>query len=112
MITDDFFRGAPLRQRLPKDVEDTREILSLEASRSNDGPTIAIKNQHTIKPLSINLDQITQVGKPDLMGSRGLLGAFVRIRLAGLPLWVGMGLLIKGNHLPDRRMPIAVAQRV
>jgi hypothetical protein len=48
MITDDFLRGAPLRQRLTKDVEETREILPLNASRSDDGPAIAIKDQHTI----------------------------------------------------------------
>ena len=42
MITDDFLRSAPLCQRLTQDVEDTREILSLKATRSDDGPTIAI----------------------------------------------------------------------
>jgi len=31
MITDNFLRSAPLRQRLTKDVEDTREILPLKA---------------------------------------------------------------------------------
>src|SRR5215813_7347915 len=112
MITDDFLRGTPLRQRLTKDVEDTREILPLTASRPDDGPTIAIKDQHTIKPLSANLDQIAQVGKPDLMGSRRLLGAFCRVRKMGLPLRVGMGRLVQSHHLPDGRVAIAVAQRV
>ena len=57
MITDDGLRSAPLRQRLPKDVEDTREILPLEATRSNDRATIPIKNQHTVEPLPGNLDE-------------------------------------------------------
>jgi hypothetical protein len=58
MSTDDGLRGAPLRERVPKDLEDPREILPLEAARSDDGPTVSIKNQHTIEPLPGNLDEI------------------------------------------------------
>lgn len=112
MITDDFLRGAPRRQRVPQDVENPRAILPLKASRPDDGPALAIKDQPTLKPLSINLDQITQVGKPDLMGSRRLLGAFCRVRKMGLPLRVGMGRLVQSDHLPDGRVALAVAQRV
>lgn len=112
MITDDFLGSAPLYQGLPQDVEDTREILPLKATGSDDGPTIAIKDQHTVEPLSVNLDQIAQVNKPDLMGSRRLLGAFCRVWKTGLPRRVGMGLLVEGDHLPDGRVAIAVAQRV
>ena len=60
MVTDHFLRGTPLGQRLTKDLEDAREILPLKAAGADDGPTIAIKDQHTVEPLSVNLDQIAQ----------------------------------------------------
>ena len=112
MITDHGLRGAPLRERVPKDLEDPREILPLEAARAHDGTTIPIKNQHTIEPLPGNLDQIAQVDKPDLMGSRRLLGAFRRVWDTGLPRRVRMGLLVEGHHLPDGGMARAIAQGI
>src|SRR2546423_815536 len=112
MITDDGLRGAPLGQRLPKDVEDTREILPLEAARSDDRATIPIKNQPAIEPLPGNLDKIPEIDKPGLMRGCRRLGAFRRIRDTGLPRWVRMGLLVERNHLPDGGVAIAIAQRI
>lgn len=112
MITDDFLRSAPLDDRLGHDLDHAAEILPLTATRSDDGPTRAIKDPHTVEPLPVNLDQLAQVDKPDLLGRRRLLGAFCRGWKTGLPLRVGMGLLVQSDHLPDGRVAIAVAQRV
>jgi len=72
MVTNDFVRGAPPREGMAKNLEQSREILPLKASSPDDGPTIAIKDHHAIEPLSVNLDQIAQVDKPHLMRGDGL----------------------------------------
>jgi hypothetical protein len=112
MIADDGLRGAPLRQRLPKDVEDAREILPLQAARSNDRATIPIKNQHTVEPVPGNLDEIPEIDKPGLMRGRRRLRAFRRVGDPGLPRRVRMRLLGERHHLPDGGMAIAIAQRI
>src|SRR5262245_63938795 len=98
MVTDYSPRGAPPSKGLAKDLEQAREILPLEAACPDDGTTIPIKDQDAIEPLPINLDQIAHIHTPDLM------------REPCLFLRAGMGLLVKRNHLPDRRMAIPVAQ--
>jgi hypothetical protein len=112
MITDDGLGSAPLRQRVPKDLKDPRKILPLAAARTHDGPTIAIKDQNAIEPLALDLHQIPEIDKPDLMGCCRRLRAFGRIGAAFLRLWVRMGLFIERHHLPDRGMAIAIAQGI
>src|ERR671938_1759545 len=112
MITDDGPRGAPLGQRMPKDLEDTRKILPLTAACTHDGPAIAIKDQDAIEPLARDLHQIPEIDKPDLMGRGCRLRAFVRIGTALLRLRARMGLFVERHHLPDGGMAIAVAQGI
>jgi hypothetical protein len=112
MIADDSLRGTPLRQRVPKDVEDTRDIVPLAATRSNERATLPIKNQHTVEPVPGNLDEIPEIDKPGLMRGRRRLGAFRRVGDPGLPRRVRMRLLVERHHLPDGGMAIAIAQRI
>jgi hypothetical protein len=112
MIAADSLRGPPLRQRLPKDVEDTRAILPLAATRSNDRATIPIKHQYTVEPVPGNLDARAEIDKPGLMRGRRRLGAFRRVGDPGLSRRVRMRLLVERHHLPDGGMAIAIAQRI
>jgi hypothetical protein len=109
MITDDGLRGAPLRERVPKDVEDTRDIVPLEAARSDDRATIPINNQHTLEPLPGNLDERPESDTPDLMRRRRRLGALSGVRNTWLPGRSRMRLLVQGDHLPDGGMARAIA---
>jgi hypothetical protein len=46
------------------------------------------------------------------MGRRGLSGPFVRIGEACYPLEARMGLFVKGDQLPDRRVAVPIPQGV
>jgi hypothetical protein len=97
---------------LPEDLDQLREILPIEAAGSHDRPAIAIEDEDAVEPAPIDLDQIPEVGKPDLMGSRGLLRPFIRVGPAGLSRGGEMRLFVERDHLPDGRVAIPVAQGI
>src|SRR5919202_4785520 len=106
MITDDGRRGAPLGQRVPKDVEDTRDLVPLAAASTNSSAAVPIQNQHTLEPLPGNLDQIPEIDKPDLMRRRRRPGAFSRVRDPWLLWGSRMRLFVECHHLPHGGMAI------
>ena len=110
MITDDRLGGAPLLNGLAEDLDHPGEGLPVEAPGPDNGAAVAVEDEDAIEPLAIDLDQVAQVGKPDLMGSRGVPGAFVGVREACRPRERGMGLLIEGHQLPDGRVAMAISQ--
>jgi hypothetical protein len=62
--------------------------------------------------MAIDRGQIAHIHKPDLVWDSRLLGAFTRRREPCLLLGAGMGLLIQGHPLPDRRVAIPIPQGV
>jgi hypothetical protein len=74
MIADDGVGSAPPRDGLAKDVAQAREVLPIEAARPDNGPTVAVEDQHAVEPLAVDLHEIPQIRKPDLMRSHGLQG--------------------------------------
>ncbi len=62
--------------------------------------------------MSINLDQIPHIDTPDLMGSSGGEGTFFSARCMRWRCGSGMGLCVEGDHLPDGRVAIAIAQGI
>src|SRR5262245_4735938 len=112
MGTDHSLRGTPLRERLAQDLHDPAEMSPLAAARRYDRTTVSSKNQHTREPGPGNLDEISEIDEPDLVWGCRRPGAF---RWGGdprLPRRARMRLLIQGDHLPDSRMAIALAQRI
>src|SRR5262245_24223749 len=109
MITDHGLWGAPLRQRLSKDLHDPAEILPLAAARPHARATVAIQNQRTIEPVPGNLDEIPEIDKPGLMWGGRRLGTFRWIGDPGLPRWARMRLFVECHHLPHGSMAIAIA---
>src|SRR5215510_10418096 len=55
IVTDHFLWSPPLSEGLTKDLQHPREILSFVTARTDDGPTIAIKDQDAIEPLAFDL---------------------------------------------------------
>jgi hypothetical protein len=112
MIADEALWGAPLSDGLAEDLAQPREGLPLEAAGPDNSPTVAIEDQYAIKPLAVDLDEIPQVGKPDLVGSRGLSGAFVGIGDTFRPPCGRMRLFVEGDHLPDRGVAVPIPQGI
>lgn len=112
LIADDGLRRTPPRDRLAADLDDAGEILAIDTSRAHNRPTVPVEQEDTVKPMPRDLDQIPHIGVPDLMGSRGVLGTFIRIRWAMVWRRGGMGLFIEGHHLPDARVAIPIPERI
>jgi hypothetical protein len=112
IVTDDGLRRAPPRDRLAADLDDAGEVLAVEAARSHEGPTVPVEQQDAIEPVSIDLHQIPHIDEPDLMGRGGGEGTFFRPRRVRGRFGSGMGLLVEGDHLPDRRMAVPIPQGV
>ena len=112
MIADHFVRRAPLGDGLAEDLAQPREVLPLKAPGSDNRAAVAVKDEDTVEPLAVDLDQVAQVGEPDLRGRRGLSGLFVRIGEACCPLDARMGLFVKGDQLPDRGVTVPIPQGV
>ena len=93
MIADDRLRRSPLGNGLAEDLAHPGEVLPLEAPGPDNGSAVAVEDEDAIEPLAVDLDQIAQISKPDLMGSRGLSGPFVRIGEACCPLKAGWACL-------------------
>src|SRR5262245_35762222 len=95
------FMRAPLSDRLAEDLDQRREILPIKAAGPDDGPAVAVEDEHAVEPAPVDLDQIPDVGKPDLMGSGGLFGTFVWVERALHARGSGMRLFVKRDHRPD-----------
>ncbi len=89
MITDDRLGGAPLLNGLAEDLDHPGEGLPVEAPGPDNSAAVAVEDEDAIEPLAVDLDQIAQIGKPDLMGSRGVPGAFVGVGEACRPRGTG-----------------------
>jgi hypothetical protein len=112
VVADHFVRRAPLGDRLAEDLAQPREVLPLNAPGPDARPTLAIEDQHAIEPLAVDLDEIPQVGKPDVVGSRGLPGAFVGIGETFRPPRGRMRLFVEGHQRPHRRVAVPIPQGV
>jgi hypothetical protein len=86
-----------------------REVLPVETPGAHEGPAVAVENQDAVEPVSVDLDEIPEIRKPDLMWSHGLQGPFCGVRAPWLLWWPGMGLFVEGHHLPDGGVAIAIA---
>jgi hypothetical protein len=112
MITHHCLWGPPPQEGRAKDLQHPREIVPLQAARSHDSPTIAIKDQEALEPLPLDLHQIAPIHTPALLGRRRLRGAFVRLGAPCPRLRARMGLFVKSHPLPDGGMAIAIAQGI
>jgi hypothetical protein len=112
MITDDSLGGSPLLNGLAEDLDHPGKGLPVEAPGPDNGAAVAVEDEDAIEPVAVALDQIAQISEPDLMGSRGVPGAFVGVGEACRPRYRGMGLFIEGHHLPDGRVTIAIPQGI
>ncbi len=112
MITDDALRGTPPGDRLAEDLAQPREVLAVEAPDPHKGTAVAVEDQDAVQPLAIDVNEVAQVGEPDLMRGSRLVRPFVRVRRARLARGRDMGLFVERDHLPDGGVAIAVAQRV
>jgi hypothetical protein len=106
MITDDGVRRAPLRDRLVADLDHAGEVLSVEAARSHEGPTVPVEQQDAIEPMPVDRDQMPHLDTPDLTGSGRGEGTCFRPRRVRWRFGSGMGLCVEGHQLPDGGMPI------
>jgi hypothetical protein len=79
MVANDTLRGVPLGDCLAEDLAQPREVLPVEAARPDNGPTVAVEDQEALDPLVVDLDEVPQIGKPDLVGRRGMLRTLVRM---------------------------------
>ena len=112
MIADDGVRRAPPRDGLAKDVAQPREVLPVEAARPDDRPTVAVEDQAAVEPVPVDLDEIPQIGLPNLVRRGGQSGTCIGVGETPGPRGHGMGFFIKGHHLPDGGVAIAIAQGV
>jgi hypothetical protein len=110
MSTDDGLRSAPLRQRVPKAVEEARASVPLAAAGAR--APLPIKNPPTLAPWPGTLDEIPERAPPGLMPGRRRLGACRGVWDPGLPQRGRRGLRGAGPQRPDSGMAIAIAQRI
>ena len=110
MITDDRLRRPPLGNGLPEDLDQRRDMLPIDAAGSHDRSAVAVEDEHAVEPAPVDLDQLPEVGTPDLMGRRGLFGTCVWGERALRARGSERRLFVEGDHLPDGRMAIPVAQ--
>ena len=112
VITDDRVRRAPLRDRLAAHLDHTGEVLAIEAPSSHEGPAGPVEPPDTVEPASIDLDQRPHIDAPNLMGSGRGDGPFFSPGRVRWRCGSGVGLLIEGDHLPHRRVAIAIPQGI
>ena len=112
IVADDGVRRAPPRDRLAADLDDAGEVLTVEAAGTHEGPAVAVEQQDAIEPVPVDLDQVPHIDTPDLMGSGGGEGTFFSPRRVRWRCGSGMGLFVEGDHLPDRRVAIAIPQGI
>src|SRR5919108_1944694 len=90
------------------DLDDAGEVLPVEAARPDDRPTITVEDQDAVEPLPIDLDEIPDVGEPDLMRGGGQMRTFIRVGEACGALGCGMGLFVEGHQLPHGRVAVPI----
>jgi hypothetical protein len=112
VVTDEGLWGAPLCHGLTEDVPQPGEVLPVEAARPDDRPALPIDDQDIVEPVPVDLDQIADVSKPDLMRGGGQEGTFIRVGDARGALGGGMGLFVERDQLPHGHMAIPIAQGV
>jgi hypothetical protein len=112
VVNDDGLWGSPPCDGLTEDMHQPGEVLPVEAARPDDRPAIPIEDQDTVEPVPVDLDQIADVSKLDLMRGGGQVRMFIRVGDARGALGGGMGLFVERDHLPHGRMAIPIAQGV
>jgi hypothetical protein len=73
---------------------------------------VRLLNNPPVEPLAVDLDQIAQISKPDLMGDSSVSRTLVGVGEARRPRDRRMGLFIESHHLPDRRVAMAIPQGI
>jgi hypothetical protein len=112
MVADHRVRRAPLGHGLAAHWHHPGEVLAIEAPSAHEGPAVAVAQQDALEPVSVDVGQIPHIHEPHWVGRRGLPRTLVGMRQACWPRRQRMGLLVERDHLPDRGVAIAIAQRV
>jgi hypothetical protein len=80
IVADDGVRYVALRNRLAADLHHPGEVLAIKAPGLHKGPALAIEQQNTIEPVSLDLNEVAHINEPDLIGRHGGRETIVGIR--------------------------------